>query len=1091
MSEVPDYVHDVFISFNPADRAWVDGYLLDALTQAGIRCHTAAAFELGAPVIAEFERAIRESRRTLLVLSPAYQADDMSRFADLLAQSFGTETATWPVIPIILQRVELPPRLAMLVGLDASDPANWPDVVRRLLDDLHRPASAAPVPPPCPYPGMTPFRESDSGHFYGRETEVTEMVERLRLSPILAIIGPSGSGKSSLVFAGLIPTLRSSRRFRPGEWDVRSMRPGATPLATLQATVGDVLNPEVLQRVAMATARVLLVVDQFEEVFTQRTAQADEFQSALGRWVDLPGCYLVLTVRADFFADLLICPLWGRIKDHRYEVLPLDAAGLRQAIVRPAEDLGVYVEAALVERLVADAAGEPGVLPFVQETLTLLWEYLERRFLPLRAYEALVMSSRSYGTASRTGLQVAMARRADATLAALPDEQQAVARRIFLRLVQFGEGRADTRRQQPVEALRSASDDAVSFEATLQHLADGRLVTLGGGEGDARTADLAHEALISGWPTLQGWLKQRREAELVRRRLEVKAAEWVRLGRGDGGLLDAPELAEVEQWNTALDSVDLGSSAELIALVQASRSAINPGWHRGGAGVLAAGAFALVAMLGLLYIVSDRLATVLRVALWLIVLLLIGLGAWVAGLAHRTAPFQLQRYSHLIGRRPSARLAITGLCAVAIAIWAVFGIQMARTEAYCAAQGFNKPQNDRMHIAVNVAGLNPHYAELMKELLGSYLNVAAWVTNLSDAERCSICFTYRLDVNQIELQESQEVVYQAQLYPRPPGNPAMPSVVRPLGKARCDQFAELARRVLEVTGAPSPVSIVQSSSPIALTSCEAFILDSQGCTAYLDGRLQEAARLLQQAIALEPGYAKAHRDLGIVAFYMDNTRMARDAFEQASELLPDVALLFSDLGKVCYRQGDHLCAEQNLVKAVEVESASQDSKFTVSRITVSSLSDLAVIYRDQGRYPEADVVLQKANDLLSEMTGIECRGGTECRPGYEALVTKEIGILRYREGRLSDALRILKAADRADQTFREQQEEIVYYLAVIAEALGDTRAACKYWHRYNNIPSADKYGQRYGSLPAIGQFMAPERRVDAGARQERLGCGVK
>ena len=109
------------------------------------------------------------------------------------------------------------------------------------------------------------------------------------------------------------------------------MRPGATPLATLQATVGDMLNPEVLQRVAKATARVLLVVDQFEEVFTQRTAQADEFQSALGRWADLPGCYLVLTVRADFFADLLICPLWGRIKDHRYEVLPLDAAGLRQA----------------------------------------------------------------------------------------------------------------------------------------------------------------------------------------------------------------------------------------------------------------------------------------------------------------------------------------------------------------------------------------------------------------------------------------------------------------------------------------------------------------------------------------------------------------------------------------------------------------------------------------------------------------------------------------------------------------------------------------------------------------------------------------
>ena len=135
-----------------------------------------------------------------------------------------------------------------------------------------------------------------------------------------------------------------------------------------------------------------------------------------------------------------------------------------------------------------------------------------------------------------------MARRADATLAALPDEQQAVARRIFLRLVQFGEGRADTRRQQPVEALRSASDDAVSFEATLQYLADSRLVTLGGGEGDARTADLAHEALIAGWPALTQWITEQRETELIRRRWKVKAAEWVRLGRGESGLLDRRQL---------------------------------------------------------------------------------------------------------------------------------------------------------------------------------------------------------------------------------------------------------------------------------------------------------------------------------------------------------------------------------------------------------------------------------------------------------------------------------------------------------------------------------------------------------------------
>ncbi len=154
-----------------------------------------------------------------------------------------------------------------------------------------------------------------------------------------------------------------------------------------------------------------------------------------------PGCYVLLTVRADFYPDLMASLLWPEIQAHRAEVLPLGEAGLRQAIVRPAEDAGVFVETALVERLVADAAGEPGILPFVQETLVLLWEKVERCYLPLAAYEAL------------TGLQVAMADRAETALGSLGEEEQGIARRIFLRLIQFGEGRADTRRQQPVSAL--------------------------------------------------------------------------------------------------------------------------------------------------------------------------------------------------------------------------------------------------------------------------------------------------------------------------------------------------------------------------------------------------------------------------------------------------------------------------------------------------------------------------------------------------------------------------------------------------------------------------------------------------------------
>ncbi|MBI4674840.1 MAG: hypothetical protein HY741_24625, partial [Chloroflexi bacterium] len=296
--------------------------------------------------------------------------------------------------------------------------------------------------------------------------------------------------------------------------------------------------------------RLLLVVDQFEEVFTLARAEAAPFQQALLQLAHTPnhglsrspdpegnegegsanGCFVVLTVRADFYPDLMVCPLWSEIDKHRVEILPLDAAGLREAIVKPAEGAGVFVEAALVERLVADAAGEPGVLPLVQETLVLLWDHLERRFLPLRAYEQLVLPRRAYeqaGEPPRTGLQVAMERRAQAALDELNPAQQALARRIFLRLIEFGKGRADVRRQQAAADLRAAGDDPALFEQTLRHFADHRLLTLSGQETKAREknesavqVDIAHEALITGWRTLQQWVTERREAEQTRRRLE-------------------------------------------------------------------------------------------------------------------------------------------------------------------------------------------------------------------------------------------------------------------------------------------------------------------------------------------------------------------------------------------------------------------------------------------------------------------------------------------------------------------------------------------------------------------------------------------
>lgn len=208
----------------------------------------------------------------------------------------------------------------------------------------------------------------------------------------------------------------------------------------------------------------------------------------------------------------------------------------------------------------------------------LLWERLERRLLPLRAYEALILPRKAYGIAGsehRTGLQVAIARRADdalATLEVAPDKQRGIARRIFLRLVQFGEGRADTRRQQPMNALQAVGDDLNLFNQTLHHLANKRLLTLSGEEtNNAIKVDIAHEALINGWPTLQQWVFERREAEQIRRRLMSKAEEWVRLGEETGGLLDKIELVEAERWLSSSDASDLGYDTSLPRLITASQ----------------------------------------------------------------------------------------------------------------------------------------------------------------------------------------------------------------------------------------------------------------------------------------------------------------------------------------------------------------------------------------------------------------------------------------------------------------------------------------------------------------------------------------
>jgi hypothetical protein len=525
---------ELFVLHAAPDAPWVHGYLLPALGLPGGSVGTAADFTLGASRVAELERAVTGARVVVLVLTPAFLDDTWSELGELLASHAEAAAPEGRLVPLTLEPCRLPVRLDFRVGLDCTGRDRWDEAVAALRRHLGRAGELPPAPPiACPYPGMVAFDQDQAGWFFGRDREVDDLARRLPRQDLVMVIGPSGSGKTSLVLAGLLPRLAASEA--AATWQVRSLRPGRAPTRALAGALEG----------RSGGARLLLVVDQLEELFAQAPAtERREFLAGLARLRADPGCTLLLTMRADFYPDLMDSVLWPLTEGERLELAPLRGQALRDAIARPAAKVGVWLEPALVERLVADAAAEPGMLPLLQETMALLWERRTRRLLTLEAYREL-------GGDGRSGLATALATRADAAFAELPPAHQQIARRILLRLVQLGEGRDDTRRQQPVAALRAADDDPASFDATLRHLTRHRLLTLGG-EGDpgeeAGRADLAHEALIGAWPALRRWVDEDRQGLRVHAQLADDAQVWTELARSPDALYRGGRLASALEW---------------------------------------------------------------------------------------------------------------------------------------------------------------------------------------------------------------------------------------------------------------------------------------------------------------------------------------------------------------------------------------------------------------------------------------------------------------------------------------------------------------------------------------------------------------
>jgi WD40 repeat protein len=568
--------YDVFLSHNRADQPAVEE-LGRRLIAAGLqpfldRWHLIP----GQPWQEALENALADSASAAVFIGPSgispWHNEELRAALDEAVRT----RDDYRVIPVLLPGADeaaVARFLARRTWVDFRAGLDDAEAFGRLVAGIQ--GQAAEVGPyrlpdePAPYRGLLRFEAEHARFFFGRDADTRRLVEKLGQHPFVAVIGASGSGKSSLVRAGLLPALAANVLPDSSRWHVLTFTPGSQPLQSLAAQLATFVplvdrpralkeltaslqdDPAALRSTLVAYLAdkprpALLFVDQFEELFTlcadgaeRCRAEAEQFIALLADAAERSDgqVRIVITLRADFLDRCLAFPaLRGLLEDRQLLLGPLTAADLREAIVRPAQADGAFLEKGLVNAILRDAGDKPGVLPWLQHALYELWLARRGPWLTLDAYD------RSGGVAGALG------RRAQDTYDALSPEQKIIARAIFLRLTALGEGVSDTRRRADRRELYPVGTDPAQVDAVIQALSgpNARLLVA-----DEEAVEVAHEALIQGWSTLHSWLEEDSEALRLHRRLTDAAKEWQAAGREASLLYRGAALTQTAEWAEA------------------------------------------------------------------------------------------------------------------------------------------------------------------------------------------------------------------------------------------------------------------------------------------------------------------------------------------------------------------------------------------------------------------------------------------------------------------------------------------------------------------------------------------------------------
>jgi len=412
-----------------------------------------------------------------------------------------------------------------------------------------------------PYKGLQAFTELDASDFYGRQSVVRQMTTMLNRQnedgdpTFLTVIGASGSGKSSVVRAGLIPHLRSGGMTQSDTWFYISMTPGETPIQTLAEKLNSVAidaQPNLIDtlqndptgainliRRMVDNTPIFLLVDQFEEVFTQVNDETEQ-QQFINLLITLANSTLnlvtTITLRADFYdKPLAYRDLGELIQSSTITVLPMSSDELAQVIVEPAESVNCQVESGLVSQLIADTVNQPNALPLLQFTITELFEQRTDDTLTLQSYEKMGR------------LRGSVAQSAETVFLSLSKDAQTIAQKLFLQLVILSDANETVRRRiHWQDALQIDTRETV--EPVINAFGDSRLLTFDRDPISRQpTIEVAHEALLQAWTRLQLWITENRNILLLHHRLTISVRDWLDNNRNNGFLARDVQLVQYEE----------------------------------------------------------------------------------------------------------------------------------------------------------------------------------------------------------------------------------------------------------------------------------------------------------------------------------------------------------------------------------------------------------------------------------------------------------------------------------------------------------------------------------------------------------------